>query len=383
MNRDAPLRILVVDDDELDRRAVCRYLQQCGVPAIPEQATTAEEALQRLASSRYDCILLDYYIPGVNAQWLLGAIRQAAAAVPVVIFTGRGDEEIAVEFMKAGVADYLPKASLGPERLASSLRHAMELQRAADARRRAEEEVRALANTEREARIEAENAIKARDEVLAIVAHDLRNPMQTIMSAAAMIRLRGNDEALRKDNVALIETSMREMERQISDLLDVARIEAGSLAIRTAPIDARDLIHQAVERFQPQAREREISMTGDIGTELPPLNGDRDRLLQVLSNLIGNALKFTPAGGRIMVCARPVESAVQISVQDSGTGISAAHLPHVFDRYWQVDRMSRSGAGLGLAICKGIVEAHGGSVWVDSTVGRGTTVHFTVPCIQQ
>jgi signal transduction histidine kinase len=111
-----------------------------------------------------------------------------------------------------------------------------------------------------------------------------------------------------------------------------------------------------------------------------PVTGDRDRLDQVLSNLLGNALKFTPAGGRVGLRAWQVDDFVQISVEDSGAGIPAQDVPHLFDRFWQGDRASRAGAGLGLAICKGIIEAHGGRIWVESTLGRGTTVHFTVPC---
>ena len=139
----APLRLLLVEDDELDRRAVRRCLQQCGIPVIAEDVTSAEETLQRIASNGYDCVLLDYYIPGVRGLALFQKIREVAANMPVVIFTGRGDEDIAVELMKAGAADYLPKASLTAERLASSLRHIIELSGAAQARRRAEDELRA------------------------------------------------------------------------------------------------------------------------------------------------------------------------------------------------------------------------------------------------
>jgi DNA-binding NtrC family response regulator len=117
-----PLRILVVEDDELDRRAVRRCLQQCGIAVVAEDAASADETLQRIGSVSYDCVLLDYYIPGVNGLALFQKIRDLEANMPVVIFTGRGDEDIAVELMKAGAADYLPKASLSAERLASSLR---------------------------------------------------------------------------------------------------------------------------------------------------------------------------------------------------------------------------------------------------------------------
>ncbi|HEX6438457.1 MAG TPA: response regulator, partial [Candidatus Binatia bacterium] len=139
----APLRILVVEDDELDRRAVRRCLQQCGIAVTVEYASSAQETLQAIRSVPYDCVLLDYYIPGVAGLALFQKIREVAPNMPVVIFTGRGDEDIAVELMKAGAADYLPKASLTAERLASSLRHIIELSEAAEARRRAEEELRA------------------------------------------------------------------------------------------------------------------------------------------------------------------------------------------------------------------------------------------------
>jgi signal transduction histidine kinase len=172
------------------------------------------------------------------------------------------------------------------------------------------------------------------------------------------------------------------MERLISALLDVARIEAGSFSIRHEHVDVRALIYETLELFKPQAHERELNISSEIPADVPPLSGDRDRLVQVLSNLLSNALKFTAAGGRVWLRAGTVDGAVRISVEDSGAGISAAHLPHVFDRYWQVDRLSRNGAGLGLAICKGIVEAHGGRIWVESTVGCGTTFHFTIPSVE-
>jgi signal transduction histidine kinase len=121
-------------------------------------------------------------------------------------------------------------------------------------------------------------------------------------------------------------------------------------------------------------------VSSEIPSGLPPVSGDRNRLDQVLSNLLGNAFKFTPEGGQVVVRARKVDASVEITVEDSGPGIPAADLPRIFDRYWRGDRASRDGAGLGLAICKGIVDAHGGKIWVESALGRGTTFRFTVPC---
>jgi DNA-binding NtrC family response regulator len=138
----APLRILLVDDDDFDRLAVRRCLQQCPVSVEMDEAVTAAETLERIDASAYDCVLLDYYLPGVAGLSLLHAVRAAVPDIPVVMLTGRGDEEVAVELMKAGAADYLPKAALTAERLATSLRHAVELARAAAAQRRAEHELR-------------------------------------------------------------------------------------------------------------------------------------------------------------------------------------------------------------------------------------------------
>ncbi len=254
------------------------------------------------------------------------------------------------------------------------------------------ERERALA-LERQARSDAERATRARDEVLAIVVHDLRNPMNTILTAATMIDQTLDERAEHDtdaDRVALnadlrtydkvIENSIRSMDRLIRDLLDVSRMEAGSFAIRPTAVEARALIDEILKLFEPQARARGITISCAVAPDLRPLHADRERLGQVLSNLLGNAVKFTAAGGRVLVRACGIDCSVQISVEDSGSGIPAEDLPHIFDRYWRADRVSRSGAGLGLAICKGIVDAHGGRIWVESTPGHGSKFHFTAPC---
>jgi signal transduction histidine kinase len=231
---------------------------------------------------------------------------------------------------------------------------------------------------EKEARAEAERATRARDEVLAVLAHDLRNLMHTVVASASVIELAA-DEDKRKRQIAILQRSTREMDRLMSDLLDVARIEAGTFAIRRDRVDVGALIREALELFDPQAVSRGIALGGDVPGSLPPVLADRDRLLQVLSNLLANALKFTPAEGAISVRAASLAETLQVSVEDSGSGIRQEDLPHVFDRFWQARPTSRVGAGLGLAICKGIVEAHGGRIWAESTLGRGTTLHFTLP----
>jgi signal transduction histidine kinase len=185
------------------------------------------------------------------------------------------------------------------------------------------------------------------------------------------------------------------MDHLIRDLLDATRIESGTFDVRRAPILVQALLDETVEQFEAEAGERDITLHCDVDDTVPPALGDRDRLGQVLSNLLGNALKFTPAGGQVSVSARvtdndvadtgpdaspdQVRGAIEICIADTGNGIPPEQLDHAFDRFWQADRQGRAGAGLGLSIVKGIVEAQGGRIRVSSLVGEGTTFSFTVP----
>ena len=224
----------------------------------------------------------------------------------------------------------------------------------------------------------AERSTRVRDDVLAVVAHDLRNPVHTILGAAGVVEVVPAGEA-RDRHLQMIQRSARTMERLISDLLDVASIESGTLSLRTAPVDLTALVSEVLEQFEAQARERKIDVQAQIDPGIPVVIGDHDRLLQVLSNLVGNAIKFTPEGGSVRVRLERNGDEVEGSVTDTGIGISAADLPHVFERFWRARDISTKGAGLGLSIASGIVEAHGGRIWAQSQPGRGTTMAFALP----
>jgi PAS domain S-box-containing protein len=229
------------------------------------------------------------------------------------------------------------------------------------------------------ARADADRAIRSRDEVLAVVAHDLRNPVHTILMSVAVAELPTLPAADRAKQLAVIRRTARAMDHLIRDLLDVTQIEMGQLAIERLPLAIDALVEEAVTTFGPRAADRKLRLTADVARNLPVISADRERLSQVLNNLIGNALKFTPDGGAIMIGAHPVGNAVEIVVADTGCGIAPAELPNVFRRYWQADSGAHRGVGLGLAIVHGIIEAHGGQVAVESTVGAGTTFRVTLP----
>jgi len=223
-------------------------------------------------------------------------------------------------------------------------------------------------------------ASQLRDQVLSIVAHDLRNPLSTILLQAALLRRHGPEPERRshKPEEAIHRAATR-MNRLIQDLLDVALMESGQLHIERARLSARELIVGAVEMLRPLAASTALELRVDVDEDVPELLGDRDRLLQVLENLIGNAIKFTRPGDSIVVRAASGDHKVLFSVADTGGGIATEHLPLVFDRFWQATRPGRLGAGLGLPIAKGIVEAHGGQIGVESVQGRGATFWFTIP----
>jgi PAS domain S-box-containing protein len=239
-----------------------------------------------------------------------------------------------------------------------------------------------LFEVERRAREEAEQARLARDEVLSIVSHDLRNPVATVAMSAELLRdpeLALSDEE-RRVQLDVIARSAERMNRLIRDLLDVARIERGHLTIDCRCHDAGAIAAEACEAFLATAQEKSLTLRCDAATGLPLVHVDRDRIIQLLSNYLNNAVKFTPAGGRIDVTVREAEGGgVRIAVADTGPGIAPEELPHVFTRFWQAKRTAHLGTGLGLAIAKGIATAHRGTVDVQSEPGRGATFSLVLP----
>ncbi len=222
-------------------------------------------------------------------------------------------------------------------------------------------------------------AIAARDEVLAVVAHDLRNPLGIIQMQATQLRRQKKPGPPLQKPAEAIERATRRMNRIIQDLLDVVRMESGHLSVAQARAAPREVLSEAIAAQEALGAAAAIEIRLEVSPSLPDLWVDRDRLFQVLENLLDNALKFTAAGGSITAGAAPRGGDVLFWVADTGRGIAADALPHLFDRFWQAKPGERRGVGLGLAIVKGIVEAHGGRIWVESAPGKGSAFFFTVP----
>jgi signal transduction histidine kinase/CheY-like chemotaxis protein len=225
-----------------------------------------------------------------------------------------------------------------------------------------------------------EEAVRERDDLLAAVAHDLRNPV-TVVSVTATGLLRRLNEPSAVLPLERIVRAAHRADRLIRDLLDVNAIESGRFNVALRPVETTDVLLSALDSQQGLAADASVMLSSDVSPNLPKVDADEQRLLQVLENLITNAIKFSPPGGVVTLGASTTDTELKITVTDQGPGIPPEQVPRLFDRFWQATRHDRRGTGLGLTISKAIVEAHGGRISVDSRVGAGTRMSFTLPVV--
>jgi len=233
----------------------------------------------------------------------------------------------------------------------------------------------------REAEESLRRAIQARDEVLAVVSHDLRNPVGTIFSAASLLLTLDPSPEKRREHLLAVKRSAERINRLIQDLLDVARLEAGVLPLHPSPFHGERLLHEVLDSHRGKAEQKGVSLQARVEARVPVAWGDRHRVIQILTNLLENALRETSSEGEIIVGLQedPSGGGLRFFVSDTGPGIRSEDRERLFDRFWQVSRKDKGGAGLGLSIVKGIVEAHEGEVWVESEEGKGSTFWFLLP----
>ena len=359
LEEDGRLRARVVACRDPAKDAACRRLEALQLDSErPYLGSTARKTKRPLLVSHVTSSYLDTFAHGVEHRRILQELDpKSFMAVPLL---AHGGVVGSLVFISTTEDRHYTEADL-PIAEAVALRAAFAVERASLYRI-------------------AQHLIRLRDDVLSIVAHDLRNPLGTILMQVGLLG-RHHPETDRKMRMPLeaIERAARRMNRLIQDLLDVARMEGGRLSIKFGLVAGRQAVAEAMHAQEPLAVSASLGIHLDLPPVLPDLWADHDRLLQVFENLIGNAIKFTRAGGHVTVGAAQRDGAVLFWVADTGIGIAAADLPHVFERLWQAEKTQQLGAGLGLPIVKGIVEAHGGHIWVDSAVGKGTTVFFTIP----
>ncbi|MBC7692969.1 MAG: PAS domain-containing protein [Methylotenera sp.] len=305
---------------------------------------------------------------------LLRALDVHSLMIIPIQQTGTGTEEDGIR--RSGVLGYVTLARTG-----GSLKYSREdLDLAQDAANRA-----ALALESTQLYQATREAVRAREDMIAIVSHDLKNPLSSILMGGEMILkllppADGQLALVRKQTLLLVQGAER-MQSLIESLLDLASAEAGRFKVGLQDLDLKGVIEESVASLALIARDKGLEVKLEMNPVTCLAKLDRSRIGQLMSNLLGNAIKFTPAPGRITVRLEKCDQDIEVSIQDTGPGIPEKDLPHLFDRYWKVERSSSKGTGLGLFIAKGIVEAHGGRIWVESREGEGATFRFSLPIL--
>jgi signal transduction histidine kinase len=366
--------LLVVDDAAPNLVAMRALLEPLGGRLV--MAQTGEEALY-LAPRMDDlfAIVLDVRLPDLDGFEVVRRLRAIAETrdVPIAFMTAYDvDDDFVRKANELEIADYFAKP-LESARLLAKLRTLLQLHRERQENREQAELLRA----ERRARHEAEGAIRAREQALEIVSHDLKNPLALIQLSVGSLAKRIADPAaivlLRK-----VERAAHQMDRLIGQLLDLARVEGGTFVLQRRPEHVSNLIRQAVEQVDPLARDKRQTIDVEM-EDAVTLDCDGDRIVQVLVNLLANAVKFSRVSTRIAIEARADAACIRMAVRDQGPGISAQALPRIFERYWHAPRDANGGTGLGLAIVQAFVRAHDGRIEVDTKAGEGTTFRLIFP----
>ncbi len=373
------LKVLLIEDNPGDVRLIREMLVDAKYASFTvDSVDRLRDGLARLTETDFDVVLLDLSLPDSIGLETFVTFHSAAEDLPIVVLSGLNDETTAVECVNAGAQDYLIKGDVTSQLLIRSLRYAV-------ARGSLERERSQLLDRERSARSQAETANRAKDEFLAMVSHELRTPLSAMVGWARMLRSGKLDQITAERGMEAIERNARAQTKLIEDLLDISRITTGKLRLKTRPLELHPVINETVEAMRPAAQAKEISVQAELDETAGWISGDPDRLQQIIWNLLSNSIKFTPNGGRIDVKLRRVGSLVEITVSDTGQGISPEFLPYVFERFRQADgsvTRKHAGLGLGLSIVRYLVEHHGGVIDVESAgEGKGATFRLMFPML--
>lgn len=363
MNDVAKHTILHIDDDESNRYAVKLILERAGYRVI--EAATGRDGITQTENSLPDLIILDIRLPDIDGYAVTRVLKTRAnlSSIPVLQTSATFiSSEDKVEGLESGADGYLAQP-IDNAVLVATVRSLLRIKTAEK---------------------EAHEARRAQEETMAIVSHDLRNPLSVIMLQAKILAKELEKSEPRAEIISpkldKISHACNRMNKLIEDLLTVTTIEQGNLKLQKSPISVNGLVHDVYLSFEDLAAQKQVKLRKKIDYKNESvIFADRDRIFQVLANIVSNALRFTSPDGAIEIGVEETEAAYLFHVEDNGSGIPSLNLPHIFDRYWQGHKDRGTGVGLGLSIVKGIVEAHDGTVWAESELGKGTKFQFILP----
>ncbi len=363
-------QVLLIEDNPGDADLVRLRLVESASPVNVNCVNRLSDGLASLTAETPSVVLLDLNLPDSRGAETFRRVMQHAPDVPVVVLSGQDDEALAAKALHQGVQDYLVKGDISSKRLERAIRYAVERQAL----------LRAL-------EIAQKQQIDFKNQFLSHVSHELRTPLTCIHQYVTLLLdgLAGTMAPEQTDHLKTVLKSVNQLHAMLRDLLEATRAESGKMRVEPRCVALGELVQQTIAMMRPMAEEKKIGLEIGLDQRLPLVHADPDRVLEVLMNLVDNAIKFTPAEGSVMVQASMVEAdpgRVYISVSDTGRGISPEAKTLIFERLYQdpdsVDN-NRSGLGLGLFICREIVRLHEGRIWVSSELGQGSTFSFTLP----
>ena len=394
-----PVRVLLVEDDEDDYFLTRDLLSEIqGQRFRLEWVKDYDTALEAMGRNGHDVYLLDYWLGQRNGLELLRGAREGGCQGPIILLTGQGEREVDIEAMRAGAADFLIKGRIDAALLERSLRYAIERQRDRKALRQAHDHLEERVK-ERTVALESANealrdreealreAHRRKDEFLAMLAHELRNPLAPIRNSLQILKMSRVDAATAQKTMEIMERQVHQLVRLVDDLLDVSRVMRGKIELRKEPVELATVLARAVETAKPLIEVQGHQLDVSVPQESLLLDADPVRLAQVIGNLLTNSAKYTEANGHIWLTARRDGAQAVLSVGDTGIGIAPDMLPHVFDLFVQADHAStkaQGGLGIGLTLVKNLVEMHKGMVEARSEgLGKGSEFLVRLPLVTQ
>ncbi len=379
-----PTHLLIVDDDPALLQALPEALHLRMDGLTIDTADSALTALEWIATTDYDAIITDIKMPGMDGLALLRRIKDLRPQTPTLLITGHGEHDLTLQALRGGAYDFIQKP-IERDYLVASLNRAIEarqLSRQVEEQRLAlEHHAALLEQTVEERTRELVEANRTKDEFMRIAAHELHTPLTSLKLMTQLLRRQlGQADSPAEKHLLRMERAIDRMNQLVNDLLDVARIESGRLELRFGPCHLQELCRQVVDE-QAAATDRVITLRAP--DEPLEVELDADRISQVITNLLSNALKYSPPTTPVSLTLKQDGEQVILCVRDQGTGIPAEALPHIFDRFYrapgiEVQSGSGIGLGLGLHICQEIIARHGGHIWAESVVGSGSAFYVAL-----